>query len=462
MKRFIIYSFLFLSLTSCKKFLYQEPYNNLSLNDVFKDFEGARTTLTGCYDDLRATDYYLRTFSIYPEITGGNIKYTRSANLALQNSYNFANDINVNDMTNFYKNGYTLVYGVNNIIANINQAKDASILQKNGLVAQAYCIRAMVYFDMVRVFSQSMGFSASGNHPAIAARNYNVPILTPAGTVNTCREVYDRINADLDSALLLFANSTNVFPNIGDARNYFSADAAKALQSRVALYTYDWAKVIATSSDVINSPKYSLISTGNYVSSWSGQTISSESIFELNFGNRPAGSLGDYYNPATANNTWQLAATNDLLNLFTSNDVRGQATMYTPRVVNGVTFYSPNKYLGIGAALGNNIKILRESELFLNRAEAYAETNNLTAALADLNRIRQRANPTASAFSSTDKQVILTEIFNERRRELCFEGHLFFDISRRKMNLNRADCNATSCSFTYPDARYAVVIPNVN
>lgn len=462
MKKVILYSILLLSLTSCKKFLYQEPYNSLSLNDIFKDFEGARTTLTGCYDDLKATDYYLRTFSIYPEVTGGNTKYTRTANLALQNSYNFVNDVNVNDMTNFYKNGYSLIYAANNIIANVNQASDASVFQKNSLQAHAFCIRAMVYFDMVRVFSQSMGYTANGSHPAIVARNYNVSILTPAGNPNTCKEVYDRINSDLDSALLLFANSTNIYPNIGDSRNYFSADAAKALQSRVALYTYNWAKVISTSSDLISTNRYPLITNGNYVNSWNGQAISSESIFELAFGNRPAGSLGDYYNPSTTNNTWQLAASNDLLSLFTVGDIRGQNTMFTSRIVNATTFYSSNKYLGIGAALGNNIKILRASELFLNRAEAYAETNNLTAALADLNRIKLRANPTAAPFTSTDKQVILTEIFNERRRELCFEGHLFFDISRRKMSLSRVDCNATTCSFAYPDVRFAVVIPNVN
>lgn len=462
MKKIFIYSTILLLLTSCKKFLYQEPYNSISVNDIFKDFEGARTTLVGCYDELKSTDYYMRTFSIYPEVTGGNIKYSRSANLALQNSYNFANDVNENDLKGFYSTAYNIIYGVNNIISNINKATDATNQQKNRLLADAYSIRAMVHFDLVRVFGQSLGFSANGDHPGIIIRNFNVSTLTPIGTRNSCKEVYNSITTDIDSAILLYPQSIQIF-NLGDAKLYFSLDAAKALKARISLYKNDWNNVIAQCSDLITTNKYPLISNGNYVNSWNGQTISSESIFELGYGNRPGGSLGDYYNVSATNNTWQLATSNDLLNLYTAGDVRGQVTMFSSRTVSGVPFFSTNKYQGIsGTTLGNNIKVFRASELFLNRAEAYAETNNLTAALADLNRIRQRANPTALAFTSTDKQVILNEIFDERRRELCFEGHLFFDISRRKKNLQRIDCIATNCSFNYPDDRYVVVIPIFN
>jgi starch-binding outer membrane protein, SusD/RagB family len=462
MKKIILYSLLLISFGSCKKFLYQEPYNSISINDIFKDFEGAKTTLVGCYNDIRSTDYYMRTFSIYPEVTAGNIKYSRSANLALQNSYNFLNDINENDMANFYKNAYTIIYGVNNIIENVNKATDATTPQKNKLLADAYAIRALVHFDLVKVFSQSLAFTADGNHPAIVTRNFNVSILTPNGTRNSCKEVYDRITTDIDSAIFLYPLSTQIF-TLGDAKFYFSLDAAKALKARISLYKSDWNSVITQCTDIINSNRYPLITNANYVNSWAGQTVSSESIFELGYGNRPGGSLGDYYNISTGNNTWQLATSTDLLSMYSTGDIRGQATMFASRTVNGVPFFSTNKYQGIsGTTLGNNIKILRASELFLSRAEAYAETNNLTAALADLNRIRQRANPFAAAFSSSDKQLILEEIFAERRRELCFEGHLFFDISRRKRNLQRTDCNAITCSFNYPDARYAVVLPIAN
>lgn len=462
MRKIVIYTLLFFCCTSCKKFLYQEPYNSVSINDIFKDFEGAKTTLVGCYDDLKSFDYYMRTFSIYPEVTGGNIKYSRSANLALQNSYNFTNDVNENDMKGFYANAYNIIYKTNNLIENINKVTDATNQQKNRLLADAYSIRALVHFDLVKVFSQSLAFSSNGDHLGIIIRNFNVSTLTPNGPRNTCKEVYNSITNDIDSAIVLYTKSTQIF-TLGDAKYYFSIDAAKALKARVSLYKSDWNDVITQTTDLISSNRYPLITNGSYANSWVGQTPSSESIFELGYGNRSGGSLGDYYSVASINNTWQLATTTDLLSLYAAGDVRGQNTMFSLRTVSGVPFYSTNKYQGIsGTTLGNNIKILRASELFLSRAEAYAESNNFTAALADLNRIRQRANPTATLFSSTDKQVILNEIFDERRRELCFEGHLFFDISRRKRNLQRIDCNATVCGFNYPDARFATVIPIFN
>jgi hypothetical protein len=107
----------------------------------------------------------------------------------------------------------------------------------------------------------------------------------------------------------------------------------------------------------------------------------------------------------------------------------------------------------------NNIKIIRLSEIYLNRAEAYAESGNLISSLADLNVIRKRANPSALNFTTTDKQVLLDEIFRERRRELAFEGHTFFDIARKKRNIVRTDCSSTNCSLNFPNPRYAVPKP---
>ncbi len=454
---FIFFCIMVMGFSSCKKFLYQEPYNSLSLNDIFKDFEGARTTLVGCYDDLKGSDHYSRTFSIYPEVTGGNIKYSRPSNLALQISYNFNNDALVNDMSDFNKNAYSVIYGANNILANINKALDATTAQKNKLMADAFCIRALIHFDLVRVFAQGYSFTPDASHRGIVIRNFNVSALTPVTNINTCKQVFDQINSDLDSAILLYPNSVQIF-TIGDAKTYFSLDAAKALQNRVSLYKNDWNKVISLSTDLIIANKYPLTTNGSYVSSW--QTIATESIFELAFGNRTGGALGDYYSVSSSATLSQLATTTDLLNLFQSGDVRGQNSMFSSKQVNATTFFGTNKYQNI--SLGNNIKVLRMSEVYLNRAEAYAEINKLSEALADLNIIRKRANPAAANFNSTDKQIILDEIFNERRRELCFEGHLFFDISRKKKNLVRQDCQSTVCGFSYPDPRFACPIPLIN
>ncbi len=69
----------------------------------------------------------------------------------------------------------------------------------------------------------------------------------------------------------------------------------------------------------------------------------------------------------------------------------------------------------------------------MNLAEAQCEQGNLSEALSALNVVRQRAGQpnlqNVPGFSNT-KEFILNRIRNERRVELCFEGHRFYDQRR--------------------------------
>jgi hypothetical protein len=183
-----------------------------------------------------------------------------------------------------------------------------------------------------------------------------------------------------------------------------------------------------------------------------------ESIFSLNARiDVNQGAFGDNFNPG--NNLFgYMAATNDLMRIFAPGDVRGPATMFLQTPVSGINYFFTRKYQGRNDSADHQ-KLIRISEIYLIRSEAQAESNNLTAALTDLNRIRQRANPSTPSLSITDKQQVLDSIFIERRRELCFEGHLLFDITRKKKNLVRTDCIGTNCSIAYPSALFAVPRP---
>jgi hypothetical protein len=132
--------------------------------------------------------------------------------------------------------------------------------------------------------------------------------------------------------------------------------------------------------------------------------------------------------------------------------------MFITTTLSNQQYRFTRKYQGRNDSADNQ-KLIRISEVILSRAEAYAESNNLSAALTDLNRIRQRANPALPALNLTDKQQVLDSIFVERRRELCFEGHGLFDITRKKRNLVRNDCTGTNCSINYPSALFAVPKP---
>jgi len=86
--------------------------------------------LVGCYDYLKSFDYYLRDFTVYPEITGGNLKYARTNNQIQFLSYNFTNDVLNNDMKSFYSTAYKTIYAANNILQYVGTIADATDYQK--------------------------------------------------------------------------------------------------------------------------------------------------------------------------------------------------------------------------------------------------------------------------------------------------------------------------------------------
>ena len=112
--------------------------------------------------------------------------------------------------------------------------------------------------------------------------------------------------------------------------------------------------------------------------------------------------------------------------------------------------------------------MLRWGEVFLNRAEAYARIGgNDQKALDDVNLIRRRAGlPEEAMFYTTNYaargyESILDVVLDERRMELCFEGHRMFDIFRNKKSLDRRYVGYHPFEvIDYDDPRIALLIPN--
>ncbi len=108
--------------------------------------------------------------------------------------------------------------------------------------------------------------------------------------------------------------------------------------------------------------------------------------------------------------------------------------------------------------------MLRWAEVILNRAEAYAKTNNTDKALEDVNVIRRRAGLSGNQlFSKTNMQgysSVLDVVLDERRLELSFEGHRAFDIYRNKFSLDRRFSGVQTWEVVEPtDNRLQYLIP---
>lgn len=87
--------------------------------------------------------------------------------------------------------------------------------------------------------------------------------------------------------------------------------------------------------------------------------------------------------------------------------------------------------------------MIRWAEVVLNRAEANAKLGHDEEAIADVNVIRTRAGLTGEALMSTSNYTsrgytrVLDVVLDERRMELCFEGHRAFDIYRNNLPMDR-------------------------
>ncbi|OAQ42372.1 hypothetical protein A5893_04480 [Pedobacter psychrophilus] len=452
----IILLFILLIFTSCEKLLDKEPTDKLSLEDVFKDTQGAKTALAGAYKSLLTINVYNRNVMVYPDLMGGNIKYSKTANFILDDIYNLIQNQNDCTMNDTYSDLYKQLNNVNNIIAYTPTAAGPE-KDKNRMIAEAKCIRALIHFEILRIYARPFGYTPDASHVGIVINLKPQLFGDPAPVRSTVAQCYTAIKNDINEAILLFDNSNVVFPN-GYQQNYFSKLNAKAFLSKIDLYSNNFSEAFQLADEVIKEGTYKLLTNAQYVGSWAGRIPSSESIIELPVENDfSSSSLGSYYQISLTPDG-MYAATNDILNLYSSTDIRGRNNMFIANTINSTVFYSTKKYEK-GSINATPIKLLRLSEIYLIRAEAAAELNRYDVANNDLNIIRKRADSNATDLNLTVKSDLINAVLLERRKELAFEGNLFFDLVRRNQGINRNDCTSPNCSLAFSDYRLVMPLP---
>ena len=105
---------------------------------------------------------------------------------------------------------------------------------------------------------------------------------------------------------------------------------------------------------------------------------------------------------------------------------------------------------------------LRWGEVVLNRAEAEAKLGQDSKALDDVNIIRTRAGIpalTSGDVAALGYSSMLDLVLDERRMELCFEGHRFFDVFRNNLPMDRRYVGYHTWEIIQPnDLRIALLI----
>jgi hypothetical protein len=431
---------------SCSKSFIERPPVAAATTDVLyktdKDFQdalmGAYQALRNQYTnfwqfgDLRGDDAFIQV-SNQPTSTGVDLFSINSSDNLLHNTW---------------ANYYIVVNLTNVILSKLEPVDPAVVKNKDRYIGEAKFLRAIAYFDLVRIFG-------------------DVQMLTQPPTIEDARKAPRTPVATIYSEIIIkdFSDAAAKLPlsytgiEVGRA----TKGAAKAMLGKVYLTIKDFQKAEATLQELTVAPyTYALLPNFNDLFDYSKNEHHSEYIFDIEY-EEGLGGLGsnwtnlfmpnvtallNYYGIKGGFNE-SLSPTMLFINLWQAGDkrkditVRCCGTWTNPTTGATVTFSSTTsqsytmKYVtsvNIQNDSKANWKVVRFADVLLMYAEALNENGKTADAYAPLNRVRTRAG--LSAVSGLNQAQFRDSVALERRFELAYEGHRWFDLVRTGKALN--------------------------
>ncbi|MDO7137458.1 RagB/SusD family nutrient uptake outer membrane protein [Algibacter lectus] len=472
LKQFSKYTLIALLLTcfNCSSFLEQEPGSQTSITELLDTTDGVVTALNGAYHDLESN--VRGDYTIYADMQAGNTTFTPTetgsntgqitAPSNVENIYNFTDLADESNLEGFYDDSYDIINQTNLILEYVDTLTDSNDDVKNQIRAEALTIRAYAHFLLSQVYAQNYGFTADASHLGLV---YSKTTLTNGITYpsrETLATTYNLIIDDLTSAINNYSN-TLLFD--GPTYSYFNKVSTQALLARVYVSKYDWQNAYDLANEVILNSGKTLTPSEDYIAEWEKTDLPiSEVLLEFSIprdtGGTVGGSLSSSYGFTSSTDYADYVASEDLLNLFEANDLRGQLFLETnlPTLIDGELedrpYYFTKKFQD-----NPGFVAIRLSEMYLIRAEASLGLENLEDCKDDINILRNRANATLLTETTNLEDTLLLE----RRKEMCFEAQYLFDLARFQKNIVRgADCVSQTCNLNYPSGKYILPIPDSN
>lgn len=369
---------------------------------------------------------------------------------------------------------YRLVRQANVALANLDKLTDEAM--KKTLTGETYFLRAFVYHDLLRWY----GMKSTGSEPT------GVPLidkpLSPNDNLQIPRSTYDQV---VDFIISDLTKAAELLPEKGQIEaGRATKGAAYALQSRVLLYAERWQQAAEAAKKVINTgyslfPDYRTI----FLTKNNDEIIYAKKFqdpdkvhFGLNNGFDVINSPRSFKGANDAGWGGNVPTQNFVESYeMTDGKSRNTSTLFDPAkpfdnldprfystvVYNGSTFRGHVMEMYPGGAdvttqpedskTGYNLRkfhderytiytkssdqdwvYIRYAEVLLNYAEAQNEAGGPDASVYDaINAIRKRSSTNMPDLpAGLSKDEMRNRIRNERRVELAFEEHRFFDIRR--------------------------------
>ncbi|MDY0103017.1 MAG: RagB/SusD family nutrient uptake outer membrane protein [Lentimicrobium sp.] len=465
---------LVITFTQCSKdYLDMEPQSELAISNAYNTAADAESALVGVYSCLAdGHQNWLRMClvdnfddNVYAGGDDPSLFRIRAFQLTA------SNDDYIIDL---WAACYNMINCANNVlkyVPEINDPKldikvDGQLTRRDQILGEATYLRAMKYFDLVRMFDG-------------VPMPLTPTVSTDAQSVNLVRtpgdQVYAQLIKDLEYCLTVLPDS---YSDETQTRGRATKGAANAMLAQIyaTQVPADWAKVDKYCTDVIsNSAVYSL--HPSYEELFDGfHYNNTESIIEIQF-QSPNVTAWQYHlllPTSITGDNWRKFMT-PTLDLVTKLRSAGDSVRLHSSIVfeqsdwtdeywgNNVPFVFKWKH-DEGWASEDHWYIQRLSETILLRAEAKAELGDTPGALADLKSVRDRVSlpDLTNELSTASKDEVQDAILNERRFELAFEGFRWMDLKRT----GKAVSTLTNLGYTLDEHLLLLPIPlterNVN
>lgn len=458
-KQYIIAATAVLTMSSCGDFL--EEYSQD--HDYVRTWNDLNELLIGdCYMPVNAgNDFnYYSNAGMYMHLFSDEIEEQVQYHPQYKNYIGYKNHsyqfgyltwqprVGVNETATAYyteNKGWTELYKyinvANNILATSSKVPQRTDEEKAGVNyvnGQAHFLRAFYYFWLTNTYGQPYS-------PSTAATELGVPVKTAPEvkdvkyTRNTVQECYDQMVSDLQAATTELEAASSI-----TRKSIYRVDAVSAelLLSRVYLYMQNWEKAAEYAQKVIEA--HPALDNLNSDKNAFALVTNPETLFSMGGDDLP--NWMDFGAQA-------LRVSNKMYNSYSDNDLRKNRWIYTLGSFHGITkqpassetteptptsdpsyYYHNYQNRKLQRAI-SSLFWLRSGEAYLNLAEAEAYMGNETEAKKYINEIRKNRYASQAKdwqITSTGSQLI-SDIRNERKRELLCEGHRWFDLRRYRV-----------------------------
>lgn len=460
MKR-LIYVFLVLAgLSSCDDFLTEDLKGDYNSTNILSNEEQAQLAVNAIYNAAAYSINLWKFGDIASDdaVKGGNDG--DQAEIGYIDDFTAQSDNGV--IAEFWQNTYETISRANNVIDGIkNTPMDAT--KKEQMIAEAKFLRAYSYFQLVNIF----GEVPLKLYPQNSDKNIYVGLSSVEG-------IYTQIEKDLTDAVVLPVSYA--VTETGRA----TRGAAYGLLAKAQLYQKKYGEALTSIQNLESLNLYDLDSYENLFKL--GNENSIETIFAICFLSNQvptcSNALNQWLAPSIESGYFFDNPTQSWVDIFTEKQTDGTDDLRLDASIgrDGKAWLNDNTFSSSWSSTGYLVKkhnqpltevdagrkgdgglayiYLRYADILLMKAECQNELHHPDLAEAPLNRVRNRAG--LADISGKTESEMRSLIRTERRKELGFEFHRFFDLMRWGKEVAT---EALGSGFTWTEPRYYFPLP---